>query len=343
MTDLSKAGDTLGYSALIPDNSSSNYLHNQRIGKVIIKSDCIDKEYLYWLMRSPNYQKFIVSTSSGTTVKHTSPKSILKYAFSLPPLLIQRSIAATLSCLDDKIELNNRINANLEAQAQTIFKSWFVDFEPFRDGEFVDSELGRNPKGWKIKKIGDLCKSVSKTHDFEKNKLIFLNTGDIENGKFLHTNYSDIRYMPGQAKKSIQKNDILFSEIRPMNKHFAFVNLESRDYVVSTKLMVIRTDKIDSRRLYHYLTTDDSLRHLQTEAESRSGTFPQIRFENIQRMDIIIATKNIEEEFAQLLNIVYGQIDSNIAQNDCLATIRDILLPKLMSGEISVDKTLGEF
>ena len=82
--------------------------------------------------------------------------------------------------------------------------------------------------------------------------------------------------MPGQAKKSIQQNDILYSEIRPINKHYAYVNFEAFDYIVSTKLMVIRANGINSRRLYHYITSENVIIELQLEAETRSGTFPQI-------------------------------------------------------------------
>jgi type I restriction enzyme S subunit len=192
------------------------------------------------------------------------------------------------------------------------------------------------PDGWRLEKLGNLCKSVSKTHSFDKNNLIFLNTGDVDKGLFLHSSYSPVRDMPGQAKKSIQQGDILYSEIRPVNRHFAYVNFDSCDYVVSTKLMVIRTNGIDSRRLYHYLTSEDIIAELQVEAESRSGTFPQIRFENIQQMDILLATPDIEDNFVALLHNIYAVIDANNIESIHLATLRDTLLPKLMSGDLSV-------
>jgi type I restriction enzyme S subunit len=101
--------------------------------------------------------------------------------------------------------------------------------------------------------------------------------------------------------------------------------------------MVIRANGIDSRRLYHYLTSEGVITKLQTEAESRSGTFPQIRFENIQQMDILIATPDIEGEFSNLLHDTYKTIDSNNAESTCLAAIRDALLPRLMSREIELE------
>ncbi len=113
MTDLSKEGDTLGYSALIPHSQYYIFLHNQRIGLVENISKCIDKHYLYWLMRTTHYQKYIVNHSSGSTVKHTSPSSIGSYTFKCPNIHIQKSIANILDNIDDKIELNRRINDNL--------------------------------------------------------------------------------------------------------------------------------------------------------------------------------------------------------------------------------------
>ena len=113
MTDLSKQSDTLGYSALVP--KEDRYLHNQRIGLVSVKSRVVLKEYLHWLMRTMDYQKYIVSHASGSTVKHTSPKTILTYEFDLPPLSVQRTIAETLDALDDKIKNNAAINDYLAA------------------------------------------------------------------------------------------------------------------------------------------------------------------------------------------------------------------------------------
>ena len=115
MTDLSKDGDTLGYSAKVPYSDKRIYLHNQRIGLVqFIKSE-IDKNFIYWFMRSPLYQKTVLSTSSGSTVKHTSPNRICEISINLPPLATQQKIATILSSLDDKIELNKKINDNLAA------------------------------------------------------------------------------------------------------------------------------------------------------------------------------------------------------------------------------------
>ena len=111
MTDLSVSGDTLGYSALVPGGDI--YLHNQRIGKVIIKSDQIDKMYLYYLLRTRDYQQYIVATSTGTAIHHTSPSTIKSYKFKLIPIDSQRKIASILFNLEALMNYNQLINDNL--------------------------------------------------------------------------------------------------------------------------------------------------------------------------------------------------------------------------------------
>jgi type I restriction enzyme S subunit len=118
-----------------------------------------DSAFIYYYLTQKEIVEYLQTLAEQTVSTYSSikPSDIENLQVNLPPLPTQRAIAATLSCLDDKIELNNRINANLEAQSQAIFKSWFVDFELFKNGEFVDSELGRIPKGWQVGKLSDLA------------------------------------------------------------------------------------------------------------------------------------------------------------------------------------------
>ena len=148
---------------------------------------------------------------------------------------------------------------------------------------------------WQNVTFGEVCETISETHKVKKGKLIFLNTGDIERGKILHKNYSLVEKMPGQAKKSIKKGDILFSEIRPANGRWAYVDFESEDFIVSTKLMVLRAnDKINSKYLYHLLTSPEIVNKLQQLAEARSGTFPQITFTQLSNIEFSLPPKEIQ-------------------------------------------------
>ncbi len=124
MTDLSKEMDTLGYSALVP-KSNRVYLHNQRIGLISINREGLDKQYLYWFMRSRDYQRTIAGGASGTTVHHTSPSRICEVQINFPDLLTQKKIARLLDSLEDKIQNNNKINNNLAEQANALYQSFF--------------------------------------------------------------------------------------------------------------------------------------------------------------------------------------------------------------------------
>lgn len=333
---LAIVGNTIGLVAVI-GKSLNNANLTENCVKIIANKE-VNQEYIYYYLTSIYGQNKIKKGIVGAAQPKLPIKNIISITISAPSKELQERITNILSSLDDKIELNRRINENLEQQAQALFKSWFVDFEPFKDSKFVDSELGRIPEGWKVKKLEELCDSISVTHPYKKGQLIFLNTGDIENGFVLNHKYMNIKDMPGQAKKSIQENDILYSEIRPINRHFAFVNFPAQEYIVSTKLMVIRAvDKKSAIRLYQYLTSDDVINELQHEAESRSGTFPQIRFENIKKIKILIGPNDIENQYIEFIGNIYKMIFQYRKEIIKLEGLRDTLLPKLMSGELKIN------
>lgn len=312
--------------------------------KVIVDYNYFDKQYIYYYLSSKNVEKYSNNVAGGSVQKDLTHGAFKTCKIAYPSLKEQKAIAKILSDLDEKIEVNNKINKNLEEMAQAIFKQWFVDFEfpneegkPYKSsgGEMVESELGMIPKGWKIKNITELVDSISIKHKFDKEKVIFLNTSDILEGKFLNKEYSEISNLPGQAKKSISKDDILYSEIRPKNKRFAYVNFDSEDYVVSTKLMVLRSKNLKySQVIYYLLTGKEFVEKINILAESRSGTFPQITFSTLKSITLAFPEesrfnldifKNILDKFYDLAN-----------ENEKLEKLRDTLLPKLMSGEIRV-------
>jgi type I restriction enzyme, S subunit len=173
---------------------------------------------------------------------------------------------------------------------------------------------------WPFTTVGEVADSVSDTHKLGKNSLIFLNTSDIQLGKILHHSYSAICDWPGQAKKSIQRNDILFSEIRPANGRWAYVDMDAEDYVVSTKLMVIRArgKLIVPRFLYHFLTSSETTKWLQHLAESRSGTFPQITFDQVATLDIVLPPLAVQTRIADFLDCITSKIDLNQRMNETL-------------------------
>jgi type I restriction enzyme S subunit len=330
---------------------------NQHIFKVIPKENC-EKSFFYYILKyvKPNFIRIALNKQT-TGLGHVTKADLQKISVRIPDKNSQRAIAHILGTLDDKIELNRRMNQTLEEIARAIFKSWFVDFDPVRKkaagqptglpedidklfpDSFEESELGEIPKGWKVNKLEEYVDTVSITHRFEQDRVIFLNTSDIFDGVILHNNYSKVIGLPGQAKKSILKGDILFSEIRPANKRFAYVDFDPQDYVVSTKLMVLRCKGgIEPIVIYFFLKSEAVLAELQLLAESRSGTFPQITFDQVKFLKIIVPHEVIMKEYSTILGLLYGKTRKNHKENESIGQLRDSLLPPLLSGTLSIPK-----
>lgn len=169
-------------------------------------------------------------------------------------------------------------------------------------------------------RIDEIVDSISITHAFDKESLIFLNTSDVYDGEIINKEWYKVENLKGQAKKTIENGDILFSEIRPKNKHFAMVSVENpEDYVVSTKLMVLRkfNDEVDLDYFYYNLINDDMLTVLQNRAENRICSFPQITFELLSEYSIRIPEEKIQKQIANVLR----NIDKKITNPELFMSI----------------------
>ena len=337
MTDLSKNGDTLGFSALIPEDKNYIFLHNQRIGLVEKLSKEIDKHFLYWVMRTYGYQRYIVSHSSGSTVKHTSPSNISSYTFKCPIIQDQKSIASILDNLDDKIEVNRRINENLEQQAQALFKSWFVDFEPFKNGEFVESELGMIPKGWRVDSLSAIA--------------------DYINGLAMQK----FRPLDGEAGLPVLKIKELGLGNTDINSELCSPSLISEKYIIndgdiifswSGTLMV----KIwcggrcglnqhlfivvpnNYPKWFAYQWTRFHLDNFIRIAKDKAVTMGHIKRGELDKAKVAIPDEESLHKIDLLMTPLQQKIISNELESRRLAQLRDTLLPRLMSGELKVNE-----
>ena len=176
---------------------------------------------------------------------------------------------------------------------------------------------------WREVKLGDLVDSISQRHKFDKEKIVLVNTSDVIEGVVLNHQYVKNENLKGQFKKSFKKNDILYSEIRPKNKRFAYVDFDSEDYVASTKLMVLRKkdENITSEFLYQILKSEDLINALQAIAESRSGTFPQITYNELSRMIVSLPPLSEQKAIAHILSSLDEKIEVNNQINKTLENI----------------------
>lgn len=179
---------------------------------------------------------------------------------------------------------------------------------------------------WKVCELGEFVDSISKTYKFNSEPVVFLNTSDILEGRVLSNKLSDPKTLPGQAKKSIKKGDFLFSEIRPINKRYARITFNSDNYVVSTKLMVLRSKgEILPSYLEYFLTSKETLEYLQMIAEDRSGTFPQITFDIVSKLEINLPPLTEQQAIAEVLSSLDAKIDLLHRQNQTLEALAETL------------------
>ena len=320
MTDLSKQGDTLGFSALVP-NSNRTYLHNQRIGLVDVFNPEADKDYIYWFMRTPYYQKTIVATASGSTVKHTSPLRICDVKIELPPLDEQKKISSILRSIDDKIENNQKINDNLEQQIQGLYKAWFVDYLPFG---------GVKPEFWTQTDIYSLANIIygapfaSKQFNTEGNGKPIIRIRDLKDQQF--ATYTTEVHPKGYL---LQPGDIVVGmdgEFRPY--------IWGNDEAWLNQRVCVFENKRPNGKAFLYFTIKPLL--FAIEQTQVATTVIHIGKKDYDAFEITLPDSSTLDSFDALTSPMITRIVSNSFENKRLAAMRDTLLPKLMSGEIDV-------
>ena len=303
-------------------------------------------QFLFYSLLSPQFYRKADVMAIGAVQRTISLTSLRNATIQLPSLKIQSKIVDMLSSIDDKIEVNRRINDNLEQQAQALFKSWFVDFEPFRNQPFVESELGMIPEGWRVGNLGELITTNKRSYKGAFSQPIhYLDTSSITNNYIdtIHFLNPDVDKIPSRARRAVTEGDIVFSSVRPNQRHYGLLFNPIPNMVVSTGFVVITSNWSGYRYfVYSYLTQDVIIGILQAIAEQSVSTFPSINASDIENLKLIIPPDEIIGKYAQLCVIICHQSEVLHQESRRLATLRDTLLPRLMSGELSVDGLKGQ-
>ena len=256
------------------------------------------------------------------------------FKIKLPSPKVQQQIVSVLKSLDDKIEVNRRINDNLEQQAQALFKSWFVDFEPFKNGEFVESELGMIPKGWRVSDIGNV---TTQTSEKVKNRTDVKVLSPITSGELvLSEEYFTKQVFSESIAKYIivRPNDFAYNPARVnigsigMNK-FDFDGCVSPVYVV-----------FHSQEGYHHffdLMRRTSFFKEEVRARSIGGVRQTLSYKDFSLIKIVYPPKDVIEDFNKTYEKLMSQKEHNLKEISILTESRDTLLPKLMSGELKIN------
>ena len=308
------ARGTVGELAIIP----SDMAFNQSCYGLRAK-DFVDSCFLYYLLKqSVNILKHNTDGSVFDTITRETFENI---SVKLPPLPTQQKIARILSSLDDKIELNNKINTNLEQQAGALFKNWFVDFEPFG---------GKMPEGWKVGKLSDIAEiTMGQSPDGKSYNENGIGTVFYQGRAEFGTRFPTRRLFTTEPKRMAKKFDTLMSVRAPVGD----TNIANEDCCIGRGLAAIHS-KDEHQSFVHYTVV--SLRP-QLDVFNGEGTvFGCINRDALNNMEIIIPAKNELDKFEQIVASLDADIYNRSEENDRLQIIRDTLLPKLMNGEIEV-------
>ena len=314
---LNITGDSVARCCIVPSEILPARV-NQHVAIIRPRKEELDKHYLLYYLQ--HYKRQLLQIASAGATRNAITKAMIENLILPCPKSLddQRRIASILSSLDRKIELNNKINADLEEMAQAIFKNWFVDFEPFKDGKFVDSELGMIPEGWKVGTLGELCNFKRGKNLLTKNAIdegVPVVAGGLEpscyhnvantgapvitvSGSGANAGFMRMYHVPVWA------SDCSFIDISCENFYFVYCFLK-----VNSKL----------------------LKHAQTGAVQ-----PHVKPSDIHDFELVIPDKESIYDFQDKVKPFFDKIASIQKENSRLSLLRDTLLPRLMSGEMEV-------
>lgn len=309
---ITKTGSSVGRTTFVRRVVHPMTLNPQL---VVLKNISENAEFLSYYIKSALFQSVLKSIVVGSAIPTLSQKNLANLIINVPKeVAYQRRIASILSSLDRKIELNNKINADLEEMAQAIFKNWFVDFEPFKDGKFVDSELGMIPEGWKVGCLGDLI-TIKYGKDHKK----------LDDGTFpVYGSGGFMRFVNswlynGESVLIPRKgtlDNIMYVCEKFWTVDTMFFSVPKMDYVM--------------KYVYNYIKRFDF-------SKMNEGTsVPSNTAARLNKMQILIPTHEVLEMYDETLCPIYNKRKMNDKESRTLSLLRDTLLPRLMSGELEV-------
>ena len=324
-------GATAGKSCIVKVPMTTN----QACCNLTINDEVADYEFVYYTLK--NDYTTLASLANGGAQQNLNAQIIKDYVLKMPSLADQRRIASILSSLDRKIELNNKINADLEEMAQAIFKNWFVDFEPFKDSKFVDSELGMIPEGWKVGTLGDFCKCLlggtpsRSKEEYWNGDVNWINSGEINKFRILEASekITELGLSKSATKLLPKKTTVLAITGATLGQ----VSLLEIDTCANQSVIgVLENTEVPYEYIYPFIKD-----RIEMLIQHQTGGAQQhINKDNVESLIFLLPTINVLEDYISLVSPMYKRIESQCFENLYLSLLRDTLLPRLMSGELEV-------
>ena len=317
---------TAGLVAISYDGAIAN-----NIFKITFNNAVVSNEFGYYYLSQKSIFDFLRGAQSSSTMPAITFEIASRVPLFLPPIKEQERITKILKSLDDKIEVNRRINENLEQQAQALFKSWFVDFEPFKDQPFVESELGMIPQGWKVGSLNEIADVIMGTspsgtsYNIEGKGDVFYQ-GRAEFGfRFPKRNLYTT-----EAKRFADVDSVLVSVRAPVGD----INVAEERCCIGRGLASVKSNKGCNSFILYLM---QSLKPVFDRFNGEGTVFGSINKKAFEDLKVVIPDEKNVFEFDSISSSIDSQIKRTVQESRRLAELRDTLLPRLMSGEIKVN------
>lgn len=335
LTDLVQEAPLLGGSITIPEDNY--FLHNQRLGLVEnVNTDLVDRRFLYHLFNSPLYRGQVRGSASGATVRHTAPGRIYDCSVSIPQdLATQKNISCLLDSIDELVENNNVITEKLDEILSSTYQEWFINFKfpNHEQVEFVDGI----PEGWlntPLKQVMSTNPSTLKKGELDE--ILYVDISSVGQGKIESFTQYHIDDAPGRAKRKVQHGDVIWSCVRPNRKQYALIQNPQTNLIVSTGFTVLRSTKIPFTYLTALAASDNFCGYLTSVAQG--AAYPAVTYKDFEDYEFLLPPKSLLDKFHEVVELMYEQMHILQIQNQKLQDLKEILLPRLMSGELDVSK-----
>jgi len=348
---------TLGQVAIVPDHSYDRYVVSQSQMKITVDPKKADVHFLYYLFSSPHQLQYIRNSAIQTGVPHTNLGILKKTPVRIPPLAVQREVASILSALDDRIALLRDTNATLEAIAQALFKSWFMDFDPVRAKQegrtpegmdeataalfpdsFEESEQGLMPRGWKDGALGDVADTTRSQIQPEAMsvELLYVGLEHIPRQSLGLDSWGTAEGL-GSAKSCFTKGDILFGKLRP---YFHKVAIAPFAGVCSTDILVCKA-KVHGYYSFTAMHLFSSELIAYAERLSNGAKMPRVSWKDLAAYKLVVPPTALATAFDEITLPMLVKITANVLEASKLTALRDTLLPRLISGQLRLPDGVG--
>lgn len=333
---FARTGNSTGRSYFY-EKQHGTFVYAGFLIKFSLDPNKVNPRILKYYTHSKPYFDWVNSFDTGATRGNINAKTYGDMEIELPSRKVQDKIVSILSSLDRKIELNNKINADLEEMAQAIFKNWFVDFEPFKDGKFVDSELGMIPEGWKVGTLGEFCKCLlggtpsRSKEEYWNGEVNWINSGEINKFRILEASekITELGLAKSATKLLPKKTTVLAITGATLGQ----VSLLEIDTCANQSVIgVLENTEVPYEYIYPFIKD-----RIEMLIQHQTGGAQQhINKDNVESLIFLLPAINVLEDYISLVSPMYKRIESQCFENLYLSTLRDTLLPRLMSGEIEV-------